>query len=59
VEKEIGQIKVTETDDGFRVDIIGKSLKEALPRCCVVMCGEGKAVQMACCPPCGDEKKEK
>ena len=35
MEKEIGQIKVTETDDGYRVDVKGKDLKALYPGCCL------------------------
>jgi len=39
MEKEHGQIKFTETDDGFRIEVTGKSLKEAVSCCCLPMFG--------------------
>ncbi len=56
MEKEVGQIKFTETDDGFRIDIKGKSLREALSCCCVPIVGGGREMKVTCCPP-GEEKK--
>ena len=35
MEKEIGQIRFTETDDGYRMEVTGKDLKGFLPGCCV------------------------
>ena len=55
MEKEVGQIKFTETDDGFRIDIKGKNLKEAISCCGIPMVGMGKMVKIECCPA---EKKE-
>jgi len=55
MEKEFGQVKITETETGFRIDVSGKSLKEMLC-CCVPMfaaCCESKS---ECCP--GEEKKK-
>lgn len=34
MEKELGSIKITETDDGYRIDINGKDLKKIMP-CCI------------------------
>ncbi len=55
MEKEHGQIKITETDDGFRIEVTGKNLKDSFS-CCMPMFGAGKAVKMDCCPP---EKEKK
>lgn len=61
--KEFGEIKITETEDGYHVDIKGKNFKEMFSRCCIpvmVSCGD-KAAECCppdeCCPP-GKEKKE-
>ena len=35
MEKEQGQVKFTETEDGFRVDVTGKTLKEAFSCGCL------------------------
>ncbi len=58
MEKEYGQIKFVETEDGFRVEVTGKSLKEAFSCCCLPMFGAGQArtVKVECCPP-EEEKK--
>ncbi|MCP4704830.1 MAG: hypothetical protein GY865_09495 [candidate division Zixibacteria bacterium] len=66
MEKELGQVKFTETDDGFRVDVKGKSLKEALACGCMPMFGGAKMMKMECCPTengkmedcCPPEKKK-
>ena len=54
MEKEMGQIKFTETDDCIRIEITGDKLKENFP-CCFPIFG-GKAVKVECCPDSG--KKE-
>ena len=70
MEKEIGQIKFTETDDGFRVDVKGTSFKEAMAcGCgCMPIFGGAKMMKVECCPTEGgkmedccppDEKKAK
>lgn len=51
MEKECGNIKVTETDDGYRINITGKNLKEAMGCCCVPIGGMGKAMKIVCCEP--------
>ena len=59
MEKEIGQIKFTETDDGYRVEVKGKSLKDALGCCgCVPMFGGGKMIMGDCCAPGGAKKED-
>ena len=45
------QITITETDDGFRIDVTGKKLREAFSCCCMPMVGAGMAIKSACCPP--------
>lgn len=55
MEKERGQIKFIETDDGFRVEVTGKSLKEAFSGCCLPIFGDCKPAS-ECCPP-SEEKK--
>jgi len=69
MDKEMGQIKFTETDDGLRIDIKGKNLKEAIDCGCVPMFGGAKAIKVECCSdddkkmedccPPGDNKKNK
>ncbi len=65
MEKEMGQIKFTETDDGFRVDVTGKTFKEAFSCGCIPFTGmfscadsncdtsekETKATMTCCCIP--------
>ncbi len=66
MEKEIGQVKITETDDGYRVDVKGKNAK-AMMACCGPMmirgwkemadcCPDGKSASAECCPDETDKK---
>ena len=57
MEKEMGQIKFTETDDGFRIDVKGSSLKDAVSCGCIPMFGGAKSIKIECCPT-GDGKTE-
>ncbi|HHI02286.1 MAG: hypothetical protein DRP51_00750 [Candidatus Zixiibacteriota bacterium] len=67
MEKDVGQIKFIETDDGFRIDIKGKSLKEAISCGCIPVFGGTKILKVECCPAegrkmedcCPPEEKEK
>jgi hypothetical protein len=52
-EKELGQIRVTRTETGIRLDIEGKDLKDLCSCCCIVTDKSGKA---ECCPPETEEK---
>ena len=54
MEKEMGQIKFTETDDGIRIEITGDKLKEGFP-CCIPMFG-GRGFRVECCSD--SEKKD-
>jgi len=56
MEKEKGQIRIVETDDGYRIEIKGKDLKEMMSCCCMPMVGTGRAFKVECCEP-GEEKK--
>jgi hypothetical protein len=56
MEKKHGEVKFIETDDGFRIEVTGKSLKDALSCCCIPIAGIGKAMKVECCPP--EEKKK-
>ncbi len=56
MEKEIGQIKFTETDDGLRIDIKGKDLSQLCGCCCGVMAAAGKMKMADCCQ--GEEDKD-
>jgi hypothetical protein len=53
MEKEIGQFRVVETDDGLRVEIKGEKFKEMFSCCWLPMCCGSKSAN--CCPP--DDKK--
>ena len=56
MEKEKANIRITETDEGLRIDIAGKSLKD-FGGCCVKVaseCCSGK--EAADC--CSDEKEK-
>lgn len=55
-DKELGQIKFTETDDGLRIDIKGKNLKDLCGCCCGVM---GTAVKMKAGDCCAEDDQEK
>ncbi len=56
MEKERCQIKFTETDDGFRIDVTGIRLKEAFSCCCMPMFGKAQVIKSECCPT--DEEKK-
>jgi hypothetical protein len=56
LEKETGEIKFIETDEGFRIEVKGKKLKEAMSCCCLPLVGSARAIRVECCPP--DEKKK-
>lgn len=58
MEKECGQIKCTETDDGFRIEVTGKNLKDWFSCCCMPILKTSKEDQSGCCPAEG-EKKDK
>ena len=46
MEKELGQITFTETDQGLRIEISGDKLKERFGACCLrLCCGEAVKVQ--------------
>jgi len=53
MDKEMGQIKITRTDEGFRIDVTGDTAKLAC--CCCCTPADEKAVS-ECCPP-KEEKK--
>lgn len=56
MEKEVGQIKFTETDDGLRIDIKGKGLKDLCNCGCGPMMAFGfKGDSADCCLP--EDKK--
>jgi hypothetical protein len=56
MEKECGQIKCIETDDGFRIEVTGKSMKEWFSCCCMPALKSAKEGKSECCPP-KEEKK--
>jgi hypothetical protein len=56
MEKVRAQIKCIETDDGFRIEVTGKNLKDENGNCCIPLfccCQKGSS---DCCPP--DKSKE-
>lgn len=56
VEKERGKITFTETDEGFRIEVTGKDLKEWFSCCCLPMFKQAGKGKSECCPS-GEEKK--
>jgi hypothetical protein len=48
MEKEKGNIKFIETDDGYRIEVTGKDLKDMIGCCCMPMVGGGKTVKVEC-----------
>ncbi len=56
MEKERGQIKIIETDEGYRIEITGKDLKNLAPGCCIPISGAGREIRVQCCIP--DEEKK-
>lgn len=52
------QITLTETDDGFRIEVTGKSLKEAMSCCSMPLFAGGMAMKAACCTPETDSKTD-
>jgi len=56
MEKERCQIKCTETDDGYRIEISGKDIKEKLSGCCIPISKKDGGIKIECCPP--EDKKE-
>lgn len=61
MEKKLGQITFTETDDGFRVEVTGKSLKEMCSCGCIPLFAAGGINATDCCPPadCCPPKEDK
>ncbi len=55
MEKLIGQIKVTETDSGYRIDVEGKDLKGLFSCCGVTVCC-CKNEDCDCCGPKSGKK---
>jgi hypothetical protein len=51
MEKECCQIKFIETDNGFKIEVVGKTMKEMMSACCIpIACCMPKAAA-ECCPP--------
>jgi hypothetical protein len=57
MEKEHCQIKCTETDEGFKIEVTGKSMKDAL--CCMPVLQCCQTSKSECCPPEEKSTKEK
>lgn len=53
--KDLGEIKFSETDDGLRIDIKGKELKEMFS-CCIPIFGGKAGFKADCCQPEGKEE---
>lgn len=53
MEKELGTVKFTETDDGIRIEVSGKSLKEMYKCCCMPLaCAPRDSdIESGCCKP--------
>jgi len=65
VEKECATIKCVETDDGFRIEVTGKKMKEMMACCGMPMIKIVQGDKSECCPPtegksdcCPSDKKE-
>jgi len=58
MEKEWARVKITETDEGYRVDITGKNLKDLLA-CCVKVVKDEPAEGSSCCDSSSSEKDGK
>lgn len=56
MEKLIGQIKVTETDSGYRIDVEGKDLKGLFSCCGVTVCCCDKSKDSDCCSSDSEKK---
>jgi hypothetical protein len=52
--KQIGQITFTETDDGFRIDVSGKTLKDMCACGCMPFFGGHMKMDECCAPKKGD-----
>ena len=60
MEKEVGQIKFVETDEGLRIDIKGKTLKDVCNCCCgPMMAFAVKGASSECCEPAKDKTEDK
>lgn len=56
MEKEFGQVKITETDDGYKIEVSGKKLKDAMC-CCMPLIASCRPSKADCCPPGEGDKK--
>ena len=56
MEKQIGQIKFTETDSGYRIDVEGKDLKDLFSGCCAAFCCSDKGKDEDCCGSDSEKK---
>ncbi|MEE9441219.1 MAG: hypothetical protein V3V99_00935 [candidate division Zixibacteria bacterium] len=56
MEKDCCQVKVTEIDNGFRIEVTGDNVKSKFAGCCGPMMGVMKMGTSECCP---GEQKEK
>ena len=51
MEKEVGKITFTKTDNGFRIEGTGENLAEMCSCCCGPMFAAGGMKTAECCPP--------
>lgn len=58
MEEKCVRIKVTETEEGYRLDVKGKNLKDLLA-CCVKVVKDGVAEDSSCREPSSGEKDDK
>ncbi|MBU8932858.1 MAG: hypothetical protein KOO62_02515 [candidate division Zixibacteria bacterium] len=56
MEKELGRIKVTETDDGYRIDVNGKDLKGLCLCGCSPQESKDQSSATSCCEPTKEKK---
>ena len=58
MDKKNIQFSCTETDNGFRIEVTGISLRDAFSCCCMPMFGAAQMKKVVCCPPGEDDKSE-
>lgn len=53
MDRPVGNIKITKTENGFNLDIEGKYLKDLMSSCC--FCGTDDSSKSDCCPTASPE----
>jgi hypothetical protein len=51
MEKECCQVKFIETDNGFKIEVVGKTMKEMMSACCIPIACCAPKTSSECCPP--------